>query len=134
MCLPRPATALAAFCETFDSEIHCTNLRNGSQASMGSVLAMISADIRHGDTVECRLSGGDAEQAAPRLQAWIEEDVPQCGYCQSGQIMAAVALLEEKSNPTDRDIDEAMTNICRCGTYSRIRRAIKKVAIARGET
>jgi len=61
-------------------------------------------------------------------QAWIEDDVPQCGYCQSGQIMAAVTLLAEKPQPTDADIDEAMTNLCRCGTYPRIRRAIHRAA------
>lgn len=57
-------------------------------------------------------------------QAWIEAQVPQCGYCQSGQIMAAVALLETASNPSDEQIDAAMTNLCRCGTYPRIRAAI----------
>jgi isoquinoline 1-oxidoreductase subunit alpha len=57
-------------------------------------------------------------------QAWIDAQVPQCGYCQSGQIMAAVALLKQTSNPSDAQIDEAMTNICRCGTYPRIRKAI----------
>jgi aerobic-type carbon monoxide dehydrogenase small subunit (CoxS/CutS family) len=62
-------------------------------------------------------------------KAWIAEDVPQCGYCQSGQIMAAAALLREKKAPTDADIDEAMRlNICRCGTYDRIRRAIHRAA------
>ncbi len=64
----------------------------------------------------------------PVQRAWVEHQVPQCGYCQSGQIMAAVALLEKKRNPTDRDIDAAMTNICRCGTYARIRTAIHAVA------
>jgi aerobic-type carbon monoxide dehydrogenase small subunit (CoxS/CutS family) len=64
----------------------------------------------------------------PVQQAWIAEQVPQCGYCQSGQIMAAVALLKQKPNPTDADIDETMTNLCRCGTYQRIRRAIHRVA------
>ena len=58
-------------------------------------------------------------------QAWLEHDVPQCGYCQSGMIMAAAALLKEKPKPTDADIDAAMTNICRCGTYNRVRAAIK---------
>ena len=57
-------------------------------------------------------------------QAWIEAQVPQCGYCQSGQIMAAVALIERTGSPSDAQIDEAMTNICRCGTYPRIRTAI----------
>ena len=62
-------------------------------------------------------------------QAWIEEQVPQCGYCQSGQIMSATALLQANPDPTDADIDRAMQgNVCRCGTYPRIRRAIKKAA------
>jgi len=64
----------------------------------------------------------------PVQRAWIEHQVPQCGYCQSGQIMAAVALLRKKPRPTDADIDAAMTNICRCGTYARIRTAIHAVA------
>src|SRR6185312_1147420 len=63
----------------------------------------------------------------PVQAAWVAEDVPQCGYCQSGQIMAAVALLAQKPKPTDADID-ALTNICRCGTYGRIRRAIHRAA------
>jgi isoquinoline 1-oxidoreductase alpha subunit len=61
-------------------------------------------------------------------QAWIANDVPQCGYCQSGMIMAVAALLKEKPKPTDADIDEAITNICRCGTYQRIRAAIHTAA------
>ena len=61
-------------------------------------------------------------------QAWIEQQVPQCGYCQPGFIMAAVALLKDKPNPSDADIDEALTNICRCGTYSAIRRAVHRAA------
>jgi isoquinoline 1-oxidoreductase alpha subunit len=61
-------------------------------------------------------------------KAWIAEDVPQCGYCQSGQIMAAAALLAKTANPSDADIDAAMTNICRCGTYQRIRAAIHRAA------
>jgi isoquinoline 1-oxidoreductase alpha subunit len=65
----------------------------------------------------------------PLQKAWIEIDVPQCGYCQSGQIMSAAVLLAENAAPTDTDIDEAMTgNICRCGTYSRIRQAIHRAA------
>ncbi|RYF18837.1 MAG: (2Fe-2S)-binding protein [Comamonadaceae bacterium] len=60
--------------------------------------------------------------------AWIAEQVPQCGYCQSGMLMAAAALLEKKPKPTDADIDEAITNICRCGTYQRVRAAIKRAA------
>jgi isoquinoline 1-oxidoreductase alpha subunit len=61
-------------------------------------------------------------------KAWIELDVPQCGYCQSGQLMAAAWLLKEKPKPTDNDIDAAMSNICRCGTYNRVRAAIKLAA------
>jgi isoquinoline 1-oxidoreductase subunit alpha len=61
-------------------------------------------------------------------KVWAALDVPQCGFCQSGMIMAATALLKNKPNPTDADIDEAMTNICRCGTYNRVRAAIKVVA------
>ena len=65
----------------------------------------------------------------PVQQAWIDEDVPQCGYCQSGQIMSAVALLAQHPKPTDAEIDEAMRgNLCRCGTYNRIRRAIHRAA------
>lgn len=69
-------------------------------------------------------------------QAWVEMDVPQCGYCQAGQLMSATALLEKNSNPSDEDIDTAMAgNICRCGTYVRVRAAIKKAAAAkRGDT
>ena len=64
----------------------------------------------------------------PVQRAWTENDVPQCGYCQSGQVMAAAALLAEIPEPSDADIDRVMTNICRCGTYSRIRRAIHRAA------
>ena len=64
----------------------------------------------------------------PIQQAWIDHQVPQCGYCQSGMIMATTALLAEKPDPTDEDIDAAITNICRCGTYSRIRTAIHAAA------
>jgi isoquinoline 1-oxidoreductase subunit alpha len=61
-------------------------------------------------------------------KAWIEHEVPQCGYCQTGMIMAATALLAKKPKPTDKDIDEAMTNLCRCGTYARVRTAIHAAA------
>ncbi|MGZ5086785.1 MAG: (2Fe-2S)-binding protein [Usitatibacter sp.] len=61
-------------------------------------------------------------------QAWLENEVPQCGYCQVGMIMAATALLEKKPKPTDADIDSAMTNLCRCGTYARVRKAIHAAA------
>lgn len=72
------------------------------------------------------LANGD--QLHPVQQAWLDVDVAQCGYCQPGQIMAAVALLRDKPNPTDADID-GLENVCRCGTYARIREAIKKAAV-----
>ena len=92
-------------------------------------------------TRSCQLAVGDADGksiltieglGAERLhavqRAWIEHDVPQCGYCQSGQIMAATDLLATKPHPSDAEIDAAMTNICRCGTYPRIRAAIHRAA------
>jgi isoquinoline 1-oxidoreductase alpha subunit len=75
------------------------------------------------------IEGLSADGSHPVQQAWIAEDVPQCGYCQSGQIMSAVALLAKKPHPTDADIDDFMSgNICRCGTYQRIRKAIHRAA------
>ena len=76
------------------------------------------------------IEGLSATSSHPVQQAWKDLDVPQCGYCQSGQVMAAVSLLKAKPNPTDKDIDEAMTNICRCGTYQRIREAVHLAADA----
>src|SRR6266851_4085986 len=69
-----------------------------------------------------------ADNSHPVQKAWIAEQVPQCGYCQSGQIMAAVALLKKTPKPTDDDISQAMSNVCRCGTYDRIRSAIHRAA------
>jgi len=74
------------------------------------------------------IEGLSEDGGHPVQQAWLAEQVPQCGYCQSGQIMAAVALLRKTPRPTDADIDQAMTNLCRCGTYQRIRRAIHRAA------
>ena len=74
---------------------------------------------------------GTRDKPHPLQAAWIAEQVPQCGYCQSGMLMAAAALLQRAPRPTDADIDEAMTNICRCGTYQRVRAAIKRAAGAR---
>ena len=76
-------------------------------------------------TIEGLAQGG---RLHPLQQAWIDHQVPQCGYCQGGQILAAVALLRNKPHPSDQEIDEAMTNICRCGSYARIRAAIHAVA------
>ena len=74
------------------------------------------------------IEGLSPDGSHPLQKAWIAEQVPQCGYCQSGQIMAAAALLKKNPKPTDKDIDEAMTNICRCGTYQRIRAAVHMAA------
>jgi isoquinoline 1-oxidoreductase alpha subunit len=74
------------------------------------------------------IEGLSAKGDHPLQKAWIALDVPQCGYCQSGMLMAAAALLRDKPRPTDADIDEAMTNICRCGTYNRVRAAIRQAA------
>ncbi|WP_426424389.1 (2Fe-2S)-binding protein [Bradyrhizobium genosp. A] len=78
-------------------------------------------------TIEGLASGGTLHKVQ---QAWIAKDVPQCGYCQSGMIMAVAALLNEKPKPTDADIDEAITNICRCGTFQQVREAIHTIASA----
>ncbi|HUL08447.1 MAG TPA: (2Fe-2S)-binding protein [Candidatus Acidoferrum sp.] len=74
------------------------------------------------------IEGLSADGSHPVQKAWLAEDVPQCGYCQSGQIMAAAAFLKDKPNPTDADIDDGITNICRCGTYPRMRAAIHRAA------
>jgi len=75
------------------------------------------------------IEGLSNDRSHPVQQAWVEEQVPQCGYCQSGQILSAVALLARKPRPSDADVDEAMSGVlCRCGTYPRIRRAIRRAA------
>lgn len=80
------------------------------------------------------IEGLSPDSSHPLQKAWLEVDAPQCGYCQSGQIMAAAAMLKAKPKPTDADIDQAMTGIvCRCGTYNRIRDAIKKAAMNGGK-
>ena len=83
--------------------------------------------LKPGDRI-VTIEGLSRKSDHPVQKAWAELDVPQCGYCQSGQIMAAAALLAANANPTDQDIDAAMTNICRCGTYQRIRAALHKAA------
>ena len=101
----------------------CTVHVNGTpvRSCSRNISALAGADVT---TIE----GLSADGSHPVQVAWIEHDVPQCGYCQSGQIMAAVALLKQKPKPTDDDINAIMTNICRCGTYLRIRQAIHKAA------
>jgi isoquinoline 1-oxidoreductase alpha subunit len=78
------------------------------------------------------IEGLSQDSSHPVQKAWLDLDVPQCGYCQSGQIMAVAALLKEKPQPTDEDINAAITNICRCGTYNRIRAGAKQAAGAQG--
>jgi isoquinoline 1-oxidoreductase alpha subunit len=85
------------------------------------------SDLKAGDKI-VTIEGLSPASSHPVQKAWAAIDVPQCGYCQSGQIMAAAALLRKNPKPTDKDIDEAMTNICRCGTYQRIRTAVHMAA------
>jgi isoquinoline 1-oxidoreductase alpha subunit len=102
----------------------CTVHING-EATRSCITTVSSVAGKKVTTIE----GLSADGTHPVQQAWIAEDVPQCGYCQSGQIMSAVALLSKKPKPTDADIDGAMSgNICRCGTYQRIRKAIHRAA------
>ena len=95
----------------------------------GQAIRSCSVPVR---TVEGKqittIEGLSKDSTHPVQQAWISEQVPQCGYCQSGKIMATVAFLKSNPNPTDADINENMTNICRCGTYERLRKAIHRAA------
>lgn len=103
----------------------CTVHLNGNAVRSCSIPVSVIGNKKV-TTIE-GLAKGNALHAVQK--AWIEEDVPQCGYCQSGQIMSAAALLSKNSKPTDADIDAAMSgNICRCGTYVRIRKAIHRAA------
>jgi isoquinoline 1-oxidoreductase subunit alpha len=102
----------------------CTVHLNGNPVRSCSI--PVSAAAKQPITT---IEGLSTDNSHPVQQAWIAEQVPQCGYCQSGQIMAATALLKSKPNPSDADIDAAMDgHICRCGTYTRIRKAIKTAA------
>jgi aerobic-type carbon monoxide dehydrogenase small subunit (CoxS/CutS family) len=97
------------------------------QATRSCVMPISAAAGKSVLTIE----GLSRDGSHPLQRAWIAEEVPQCGYCQSGQIMAAAVLLRENPRPSDADIDDAMSgNICRCGTYQRIRRAIHRAAAA----
>ena len=104
----------------------CTVLVNG-QAVRSCVTPLSAVAGKAVRTIEAL---GSAEQPHALQAAWIAHQVPQCGYCQSGMLMAAAALLAKNLNPTDADIDAAITNLCRCGTYPRIREAIKSAATA----
>jgi isoquinoline 1-oxidoreductase alpha subunit len=101
----------------------CTVLLEGepTRSCMLPIMAVAGKSIT---TIE----GLSADKSHPVQKAWIAESVPQCGYCQSGMILTAVALLKHKPHATDADIDSAMTNICRCGTYDRVRKAIHRAA------
>jgi isoquinoline 1-oxidoreductase alpha subunit len=102
----------------------CTVHING-EATRSCITPISAVAGKNVTTIE----GLSPDGSHPVQQAWMEEDVPQCGYCQSGQIMSAVALLKKKPKPTDSDIDDFMSgNICRCGTYQRIRKAIHRAA------
>ena len=101
----------------------CTVLLDG-EATRSCTAAVSAVGSRKITTIEGLSAAGDH----PVQRAWIAEDVPQCGFCQSGQVMAAAALLAKNPRPSDADIDTAMTNICRCGTYQRIRRAVHRAA------
>jgi isoquinoline 1-oxidoreductase alpha subunit len=101
----------------------CTVHVNGD--AVRSCSMPVSAATGHKITT---IEGLSHDRSHPVQKAWIAEQVPQCGYCQSGMIMAVAALLKEKPKPTDADIDAAITNICRCGTYQRIRKAIHAAA------
>lgn len=102
----------------------CSVHINGEVQRSCSILVK---DVKPTDKI-VTIEGLSANATNPVQAAWAALDVPQCGYCQSGQIMAATALLKRKPKPSDADIDEAMTNICRCGTYQRIRAAIHMAA------
>jgi isoquinoline 1-oxidoreductase alpha subunit len=104
----------------------CTVLVDGAAVRSCSYPAVL-AQGKTVTTIEGLAAGGMLHKVQ---QAWIDAQAPQCGFCQSGQIMAAVALLKEKPQPTDADIDAAMTNICRCGAYEQIRAAIHAAAKA----
>jgi len=106
----------------------CTVLVDGAPVR-SCVLAVSKVAGRRVVTIEGLAQG---ERLHPVQQAWIDQQVPQCGYCQGGQILAAVALLSKHPNPSDRQIDEAMTNLCRCGTYARMRSAIQAAARKKG--
>ena len=96
----------------------------------GEVLRSCSMPVGSVKTTDkiVTIEGLSASSSHPVQKAWAALDVPQCGYCQSGQIMAAAALLRKNPQPTDKDIDDVMTNICRCGTYQRIRAAVRMAA------
>jgi isoquinoline 1-oxidoreductase alpha subunit len=105
----------------------CTVHIDGA-ATRSCVLPVSAVEGKKVTTIEGLAAGNTLHKVQ---KAWLEHDVPQCGYCQSGMIMAAAALLKDKPKPTDADIDAAMTNICRCGTFQQVREAIHSAAKAK---
>lgn len=103
----------------------CTVHINGS--ALRSCLIPVSA-VANRDTEITTIEGLSPDSSHPLQKIWVAMNVPQCGYCQSGMLMAAAALLKQKSKPTDADIDAHVSNICRCGTYPRVRAAIHRAA------
>ncbi|MEL6192374.1 MAG: (2Fe-2S)-binding protein [Bacteroidota bacterium] len=125
-------------------ELNMTGTKFGcGVASCGACTVMVDGKAVRSCTYSVAMTEGKAittiegigteESLSPIQQAWIEKQVPQCGYCQSGMIMAAEALLAQNAAPTDEDIDKAITNICRCGTYQRVKEAIKLAASMQAE-
>ncbi len=122
-------------------ELNMTGTKFGcGVASCGACTVMIDSEAMRTCTLPVKavvgkeiktIEGIEKEKLSAVQQAWIDHQVPQCGYCQSGMIMAAEALLDKSPEPTDEDIDNSITNICRCGTYNRIRAAIHTAAKAR---
>ena len=107
----------------------CTVHLDG-KATRSCVVPLASVGEAQVTTIE----GLAARVSHPVLDAWLAEQVPQCGYCQPGMILAVAALLEESPNPSDAEIERSITNLCRCGTYPRVRRAIHRAARARRDT
>ena len=105
----------------------CSMMIDG-QSTRTCILPVAAVANRHVTTIE-GLQDQDSQRLSALQQAWVDNSVPQCGYCQSGQLISATALLKQNPNPSDTDIDNAMQgNICRCGTYPRIKQAIKATA------
>ncbi len=119
-------------------ELHLSGTKFGCGiGACGACTVLVDGQLRRSCTLPVGAAAGteiitiegiSKDKSHPVQQAWLAESVPQCGYCQSGMILAAIALLRQNPHPTDADIDKAMTNLCRCGTYNRVRKAIHRAA------
>ncbi len=119
-------------------ELHLTGTKFGCGiGACGACAVLVDGQLRRSCVLPVSAAAGteittiegiSKDKSHPVQQAWIAESVPQCGYCQSGMILAAISLLRQNPHPTDADIDTAMTNLCRCGTYNRVRKAIHLAA------